>query len=136
VPFSGRRGEWTVALLLAALAFALAAGGWTWRADRVVYDFGLSTWSRPSPPGIVIVAIDDASVDAIGRWPWPRAVHSTVLDRLAQARPRAIGLDLILSEPDPDPAQDRLLALMLRRASPVVLPVAWQPGAARADPCR
>ncbi len=133
-PFGGQRGEWTVALLLAALAFALAAGGWTWRADRVVYDFGLGAWSRPPPPEVVIVAIDDASIDAIGRWPWPRAVHSTVLERLAQAQPRAIGLDLILSEPDPDPAQDRLLAQMLRRAAPVVLPVAWQPGAAGLAP--
>ena len=122
----GRHGDGTVALLLAALAFALAFGGWTWRADRVVYDFGLGAWSRPPPPGIVIVAIDDASIAAIGRWPWPRAVHSTVLDRIAQARPRAIGLDLILSEADPDPAQDRLLAQVLRRAAPVVLPVAWQ----------
>ena len=127
-PRPGRRGEWTVALALAALAFALAFGGWTWRADRVVYDFGLGAWSRPPPPGIVIVAIDDASIGAIGRWPWPRAVHSTLLDRLAQARPRAIGLDLILSEADPDPAQDRLLAQMLRKAAPVVVPVAWQSG--------
>ncbi len=125
-----RRGGWTLALLLAALAWALSASGWTWRADRLVYDFGLSAWSRPPPPDIVIVAIDDASVDAMGRWPWPRAVHSTLLDKLAQAKPRAIGLDLILSEPDPDPAQDQLLKQMLLRAAPVVLPVAWQPGAA------
>ncbi len=123
-----RRDEATVALLLAALAAALAVTGWTWRADRVVYDFGLAASSRPPPPGIVIVAIDEASIDAIGRWPWPRAVHSTLLDQLAQARPRAIGLDLVLSEADPNPEQDRLLAQMLRRAAPVVLPVAWQLG--------
>lgn len=122
------RGEGALALLLAALAFGLAASGWTWRGDRVVYDFALTAWSRPPPPDIVIVAIDDASIDAIGRWPWPRAVHSTLLDKLSQAQPRAIGLDLILSEADPDPAQDRLLAQVLRRAAPVVLPVAWQPG--------
>ena len=83
-----------VAVVLAALAFALALGGWTWRADRLVYDIGLSFWRRPVPEGIVIVAIDDASVAAIGRWPWPRAVHSTLLARLAAARPRAIGLDV------------------------------------------
>ncbi len=123
-----RHGEWTVALLLSALAFALAANGWTWRADRVVYDFGLATWSRPAPSDIVIVAIDDASIEAIGRWPWPRAVHSTLLDQLAKVKPRAIGLDLILSEADPDPAQDQLLAQVLRRAAPVVMPVAWQAG--------
>ena len=122
--FKARRDGWAVALGLALLA----ASGWTWRADRLVYDFGLSASRRPPPADIVIVAIDDASIEAIGRWPWPRAVHSTLLNQLALARPRAIGLDLILSEPDPDPAQDQLLAHMLRRAAPVVLPVAWQAG--------
>ena len=121
-----RRDDAAVALLLALLAFALAAGGWLWRADRLVYDTGLLLWQRPAPPGVLIVAIDDASIDAIGRWPWRRAVHATLLQRLAQARPRAIVLDLVLSEPDPDPQQDLLLAAALREAAPVVMPVAWQ----------
>ncbi|MDE1929563.1 MAG: CHASE2 domain-containing protein, partial [Burkholderiales bacterium] len=125
------RDETAIAALLALLAGALAFGGWTWRLDRLVYDSGLSLWRRPAPADIVIVAIDDASIARIGRWPWPRAVHATLLERLAQAHPRAIALDLVLSEPDPDPRQDRLLARALRDAAPVVLPVAWQrlPGA-------
>ncbi len=118
--------EAAIALLLAGLAAALALGGWALRLDRVVYDLGLTLWRRPPPPGIVIVAIDDASVQAIGRWPWKRAVHATLLERLAAAHPRAIALDLLLSEPDPDPEQDRLLALALQHAAPVVLPVTLQ----------
>lgn len=114
-----------VALVLATLAQVLSLSGWTWRADRLVYDIGLSAWRRPVPEGITIVAIDDASVAAIGRWPWPRAVHATVLSRLAEAHPRAIGLDVTFSEPDPDPAQDVLLAEQLARAAPVVLSVDW-----------
>lgn len=117
-----------VALGLAALAFVLPLSGWTWRADRLVYDIGLSAWRRPVPEGITIVAIDDASVAAIGRWPWPRAAHATLLSRLAEARPRAIGLDVTFSEPDPDPAQDTLLAQQLARAAPVVLSVDWMVG--------
>ena len=121
-----RRDEWLVGGLLAGLAFVLAAGAWTWRADRVLYDFGLSWFERPVPADIVIVAIDDASIAAIGRWPWPRAVHATALHRLAAARPKAVALDLLLSEPDADPAQDRLLAEAMRAAAPLVLPVSWQ----------
>jgi hypothetical protein len=129
-----------VALGLALLAFVLAAGGWLWRADRLVYDAGLALWSRPAPADIVIVAIDDASIEAIGRWPWKRSVHATLLEQLARARPRAVVLDLVLSEPDPDPRQDELLAAAMRHAAPVVMPVSWQavPGSrcARWNRCR
>jgi CHASE2 domain-containing sensor protein/signal transduction histidine kinase len=120
------RGDAGVALALALLAFALAASEVLWRADRVVYDAGLALWTRPAPDDIVIVAIDDASIDAIGRWPWPRNVHATLLEQLATARPRVVVLDLVLSEPDPDPRLDAQLARALVRAAPVVMPVAWQ----------
>jgi len=125
-PQGRRRDDAAVALALALLAFALAAGGWLWRADRLVYDAGLSLWTRPPADEVVIVAIDDASIEAIGRWPWRRSVHATLLERLAEAAPRAVVLDLVLSEPDPDPRQDDLLAAALRRVAPVVMPVAWQ----------
>jgi CHASE2 domain-containing sensor protein/signal transduction histidine kinase len=128
---TGRRDDIGVALVVAVLAFVLAAGGWLWRADRLVYDAALALWTRPAPDDVVIVAIDDASIEAIGRWPWKRSVHATLLQTLADAGPRALVLDLVLSESDPDPVQDELLAAALRRAAPVVLPVAWQaaPGA-------
>lgn len=119
------RDEALIGLALAALVVAMVLGAWVWRIDRLVYDLGLSLWTRPPPPGIVIVAIDDASIEAIGRWPWRRAIHASLLERLALARPKAVALDLVLSEPDTDPEQDRLLSLALQRAAPVVLPVAW-----------
>jgi CHASE2 domain-containing sensor protein/signal transduction histidine kinase len=115
-----------VGVALGALAVALALGGWALRLERLVYDTALALWRRPAPAELLIIAIDDASVQAIGRWPWKRAVHATLLERLAPARPRAVALDLLLSEPDADPEQDRLLAQALRRAAPVVAPVGWQ----------
>lgn len=123
---TGHRDDIGVALVVALLAFVLAAGGWLWRADRLVYDAALALWSQPMPDDIVIIAIDDASIEAIGRWPWKRSVHATLIETLAEARPRALVLDLVLSETDPDPAQDELLAAALRRAGPVLMPVAWQ----------
>ncbi|MDE2457233.1 MAG: CHASE2 domain-containing protein, partial [Burkholderiales bacterium] len=120
------RDEALIAALLALLAAGLALGGWAWRLDALVYDLGLSFSPRTVPQDVVIIAIDDASVAAIGRWPWPRAVHATLLDRLAHSHPRAVLLDLVLSEPDPDPRQDRLLARAMAEGAPVVLPVAWQ----------
>lgn len=120
------RDDAVVAGLLALLAFGLAWGEALWRADRLVYDAGLALWTRTAPDDIVVIAIDDASIEAIGRWPWKRSVHATLMERLAVARPRAVVLDLVLSEPDPDPRQDALLADALRRVGPVVMPLSWQ----------
>ncbi|HET9823642.1 MAG TPA: CHASE2 domain-containing protein [Burkholderiaceae bacterium] len=119
------RDTLAIGALLCLLAAALASQGWAWRQERLFYDLGLALAPRAAPDGVVIVAIDEPSVAALGRWPWRRAVHSTLLQRLAQARPRAVMLDLVLSEPDPDPAQDVLLAQSLRAAAPVVVPLTW-----------
>lgn len=61
-------------------------------------------------------------------------MHATLLDKLAAARPRALLLDLVLSEPAPDPAHDAGLAQQLRAGPPVVLTTGWQhfDGAVRA----
>lgn len=115
------RTEWRVlAALLVAAALALGAWGGLGRADSTLYDAFLDTWHRPVPEDIVIVAIDEASIAKLGRWPWSRAVHARFFERLAAARPRAVGLDLILTEPEP--AADPVLAAAIARV-PTVLPV-------------
>lgn len=98
-------------------------GHWAWRLDQTIYDAAQSTWTRPSPSDTVIVAIDDASLQAIGRWPWRRAIHAQALQRINQAQPRAVLFNLLMTEPDRDPLQDRLLADAIAQSGRVVLPV-------------
>lgn len=51
------------------------------------------------PLGITaIVAIDDKSIAAIGRWPWPRERIAKLVSQLNDYGVKAIGLDLVLSE--------------------------------------
>ncbi len=53
-------------------------------------------------PDIVVVDIDEASLGAVGRWPWPRERLAALVDELAQRqRVAAIGFDLVFAEPDP-----------------------------------
>lgn len=54
---------------------------------------------RRSAP-VVIVAIDEPALQRYGQWPWPRTRVAELLDRVARARPAAIGVDLLFSEPD------------------------------------
>jgi adenylate cyclase len=54
---------------------------------------------RRSAPA-VIVAIDEASLDRFGQWPWPRTLVAQLIDKLNAARPAAIGMDILFPEPD------------------------------------
>ncbi len=112
---------WLVALGIAALWGHANGPG---RVEHAFIDHLSTFHGRPAPPDVVIVAIDERSLDALGRWPWRRGVHAALLDRLQAAAPRAIGLDLILAEPDPaHPQDDRRLAEAIARAGNVVLPL-------------
>jgi len=55
----------------------------------------LYTFQKPLD-NIVIVAIDDKSIQEIGRWPWPRDVFANALGRLSNAS--VIGLDVSFFE--------------------------------------
>ncbi|MBL8377554.1 MAG: CHASE2 domain-containing protein [Burkholderiales bacterium] len=115
------RTEWLVlGGFLTLLAFVLGLSNGLGRADATLYDATLGLTRLAPAEDVVIVAIDDASLAALGRWPWSREVHARLVDRLADAKPRAVGFDLIFSEAEP--AADARLAEALKRI-PAVLPV-------------
>jgi CHASE2 domain-containing sensor protein len=68
---------------------------------------------------IVIIAIDDESVQKLGRWPWPRSYHARLINILHQAKAKVIGMDIIFSTPDPK--QDYQLAEAIKDAQNVVM---------------
>ena len=49
---------------------------------------------------VVLVVIDDASLQQIGQWPWPRSIHARLTEILSRAGAKAIGFDIMFSEPD------------------------------------
>jgi serine phosphatase RsbU (regulator of sigma subunit) len=49
---------------------------------------------------VAIVAIDEASLRRFGQWPWPRSRLAELVGRLAAARPAAIGIAILMAEPD------------------------------------
>jgi adenylate cyclase len=85
----------------------------------------------PVTSRIVIVAIDDRSLERLGAWhTWPRRYYADVLRFLHAAGARAIGVDLLFAEPSPDDAE---LAAAMAAAGMVVQPVI---GKASTDPRR
>ncbi|MCL4558812.1 MAG: adenylate/guanylate cyclase domain-containing protein [Deltaproteobacteria bacterium] len=67
---------------------------------------------------VTVVAIDEKSLEQIGRWPWDRATFAALVDNLRSARPSAIGLDVVFSEQQHDRAR-RLLTHIARELAPI-----------------
>lgn len=111
------------ALLLMVIAY-LPFSGWLERFDWMIYD-KISYWKQFVPDDqIVIVAIDEKSLQTIGRWPWSRRIHAELLDRLRQAGRNVVALDFLMADPDDiDPEGDRLLGMAIARHGAVILPI-------------
>ncbi|GAA5165478.1 CHASE2 domain-containing protein [Viridibacterium curvum] len=114
---------WLVCLLACALGISAALGSWLWRADLALHDWQQSRTPRQADPDVVIVAIDEASLTSIGRWPWPRQLHATLIDQLSDAGAAGVALDLMFAEPGEG---DIALARAIARNGKVVLPVFQQ----------
>lgn len=53
---------------------------------------------RNPGPEVAIIAIDDRSLKAIGRWPWSRRQITRLMEVLQQADAKIIGFDIIFAE--------------------------------------
>jgi serine/threonine-protein kinase len=101
------RRDWFIALAYSLLFLVAVVHGFRLleNLERVAYDTGIQAAHRN--PGaverIVVVTIDDDSIRKIGRWPWPRSVLAEMVEKLAAARAKLIGLQVFLSEPQTDP---------------------------------
>ena len=124
------RLPWLLALCV-TLALWLTAPLSVARLDLLLYDLlSVELLSEPPAGGAadtrmpVVVAIDDASLHALGPWPWPRSRHAELIDRLSRAGVAGIGYSVLFAEPSDDAAGDAALVDAVRRAASVVLPVA------------
>jgi adenylate cyclase len=100
------RSRWLV--LAFALAFVLACGA-VRLADppqvKLVRELLFDQYQRLAPRPyqdlpVRIVDIDEASLAAIGQWPWPRNDLARLVDRLADLGAAAIAFDFVFPEPD------------------------------------
>ncbi len=68
---------------------------------------------RTAPEDVVLVAIDDESVRAAGGYPVSRAYLARLLRRLAEAKPKAVAVDILFLDPGNE-ADDSELAAALK----------------------
>ena len=120
-----RREWWIFSIVLLAAVWWLSPPWVLERGNLLVQDLSARLPQRPASPDVVVIAIDERSMEAIGRWPWRRAIHAQLIRHLSAQNPKAIGLDILFSEDDLDyPTDDVLLADAIADSGRVVLPVA------------
>lgn len=112
-----------VGLLLVLLAVLASGSGLLTRIDHLVFDVGQRLLRNVVPSDVLIIAIDEDSLDRLGRWPWPRTWHARLLQTLCASKPAALGFDIAFSEPSDDPLTDLLLAEAMAACGNVVLPL-------------
>lgn len=118
-------------LVILGMTAVLASFNGIGQFDRLLIDT-TATFDRRSPSSdIVIVTIDEDSMGTFRRefnyhWPWPRSLHGDLLEELCARGAKAVGFDIIWTEPS-DPTEDWALAQAMQNEVPVVLPISVYP---------
>jgi adenylate cyclase len=146
---------------LAAAVLSVLRPAWLAGPERAAYDTLVRWVPTHEPSGrVVIVDVDEPSLEAIGQWPWRRDVIARLIEALRDRGAAVVALDIIFAEPDreadAEPSPDAVLARTLAAGGvvlgyglrfdegsgpfrpcvghPVGLPVVHSPDAGTAEP--
>ena len=99
------KSDWFLGLVVVIVMLALSGSDLMQGLERKAYDVGVTASTHTPSERIAVIAIDDASIANIGRWPWPRDVMAKMIDLLAAAQAKVIGNTVLFTEPQIDPGQ-------------------------------
>ncbi len=110
------------AVILVAVFFVYREK-WLQSIDNLLFDYGMKQAAEHRSDNIVVVTIDDESLQELGRFPWDRAMYAPFLDMLNQPgyEPKAIAFDVLFNEPS-NPDSDAAFAEALSQYDNVILP--------------
>jgi adenylate cyclase len=95
--------------LAGALIFAVGSAVWAPNLGGIRAELRETALDRLLPlvcaptsatDGVTIVDIDRAALARLGPWPWSRGTLARLVEAIADGRPAAIGIDILLSGPD------------------------------------
>ncbi len=118
-----RLRRWVAAVVAVLVVVRIGAefAGVLRRPDLSLLDVWQSVrgTDRPSPQ-VVIVGIDEKSIERIGAPPWPRSEYVPLIERLANAGARMIGFDFTFGALEREQANSQLMAEAMKKAGNVV----------------
>lgn len=90
-------GAVTLVILVLYISTSLFDG-----LDSRIYDAGMRGVSQKPSDKVAVIAIDNQSVENLGRWPWPRDIQARLIDRLTESGAKVITSSVLLTEPQVD----------------------------------
>ena len=95
--------DWFAALIITILVVGASGSAPFQSLERDFYDWGVRSTDRTASDKIAVIAIDDQSINNIGRWPWPRDLHAELIGQLGKGGAKVIGQTVFFLEPQIDP---------------------------------
>ena len=118
--------DWFLGLVVSLVLLFSGSTQFIQGLERAAYDWGVRASSRTASDKVVVIAIDEASVRNMGRWPWSRDVHAKMTDILTNAKAKVVGNLVFFSEPQLDPGLgviNKLLDLFPKSGADGEMPV-------------
>jgi CHASE2 domain-containing sensor protein/tRNA A-37 threonylcarbamoyl transferase component Bud32 len=91
--------DWFAGLIVSVICLLMANSHFIEKLEFANYDFAINQLARDPQQNIAVIAIDDRSIENLGRWPWPRSLQAEMIKKLSQSGARVIGNSITLSEP-------------------------------------
>lgn len=83
--------------------------------------------AKPLHKDLVLVVINDETIERFGSWPWPRAIHANLVEKLKNAGAKIIAFDIFFQEASSFGHQDdEIFANSIKNAQNVILPIVFE----------
>ena len=116
-----------LALLISLLSAYFAYTDKAQSLDWLYFDYTQQFSHLPPADDLVIIEIDDKSINALGRWPWPRSTHARLLEVLTVANAQAVVFDVLFPDIDVShPESDQRFAQAIQNNNRVILPIHFE----------
>ena len=95
-----RRG-FLLCLGVTSLVLGMTLFGWLDNLELRAVDYRFKIrGERPINNDLVLVNIDEKSIEEMGRWTWPRKTHGELIAKMKQAGARVVSFDTLFTESD------------------------------------
>lgn len=86
--------------LFGATIYSFSDSGGRQQLQNIVFDQYNRIKPREKNDDVVIVDLDEASLEALGQWPWPRTVVAQLVQNLTDLGAKVIAFDMVFAEQD------------------------------------